>query len=85
MNETGFDSNTIVNWLLGLVVAVFAFLGKRLHERIDEHGRKHVTREELDEKLETMREERERMHSENREDLHYIRERLDTALDRRKQ
>lgn len=59
----------------GILVALFAWLGKRLHDRVDAHDRTMVTREELDKTI-------TRMHVENRENLEYIRERVDTIADR---
>lgn len=56
-------------------MALLAWIGKRLHDRVDEHDRNHVTREELDKTI-------TRMHVENRENLEYIRERVDTIADR---
>lgn len=83
MNELLSDAKGIAVALLGIVVSLLGWLGKRLHERLDEHAKKHVTRDELDETIRLFREDRARMHQENRADLQYIRERIDTVADRR--
>lgn len=72
------------HWLeiiLGAGMALLAWLGKRLHDKVDEHDRTHVTRAELKEAITEMREDRQRMHEQNRADLHYIRERVDSIAD----
>lgn len=56
-------------------MALLAWIGKRLHDRVDEHDRNHVTREELDKTI-------TRFHEENRDNLQYIRERVDAIADR---
>lgn len=61
----------------GILVALLAWLGKRLHDRVDDHDRKMVTRDELDKTI-------TRMHEENRGNLQYIRERVDTIADRQR-
>lgn len=61
--------------LLGVAMALLAWIGKRLHDRVDEHDRNHVTREELDKTI-------TRFHEENRDNLQYIRERVDAIADR---
>lgn len=66
------------HWLeiiLGAAMALLAWIGKRLHDRVDQHDRNHVTRDELDKTI-------TRLHAENRENLQYIRERVDTIADR---
>mgnify|MGYP007011099467 CR=1 FL=1 len=103
-------------WVLGVAVALIAFIGTRLHKRVDENDqalktkssksdleaivirvesqimaahqrvdtleKEKVSRAELTHALQTMREDRLRMHQENREDLDYIRRRLDDLNDR---
>lgn len=65
-------------------MALLAWIGKRLHDRVDQHEREHVTREELTATITQFREDRKLMHEENRENLQYIRERVDTIVDRQR-
>lgn len=76
------------NWFelaVAAVMAAFGWLFRRHVNRVDDLEKNAVTRAELKDFMMQTRDDRQRMHDENREDLHYIRERLDTALDRRKQ
>jgi cell division protein FtsB len=82
MNELLSDAKTVVLWLLGALMALLAWLGKRQIRRIDELERDSVTRDELSETLTQMREDRLQMHLQNREELRYIRERVDGIADR---
>lgn len=63
-------------------MALLAWLGKRQIKRIDDLEEDSVTREELSKTLTQMREDRLQMHRENREELKYIRERVDGIADR---
>lgn len=72
------DFKSIALWLLTIVMAIFGYLGKRLHERVDNS----VSRAELEKTLGEMRDDRLRMHNENREELRYIRDRVDDISDR---
>lgn len=64
------------NWfdyLLGGVVALLAWLGKRMHEKVENS----VSRSELRDVLHEMREERRAMHDQNSNRLDRIHERVD--------
>ena len=63
-------------------MAVLTWLGRRQISRIDRLEAASVTREELAKTLAQMREDRLQMHRENREELRYIRERVDGIADR---
>lgn len=82
MNELLSDPRFSVA-LFGFLVSFFGFIAKRLHDKVEAHEREHVTREELRETVSQMRDERERMHQENRTDLQYIRGRIDSMSDNR--
>lgn len=75
------NEHSWLEWASGVAVILFGWIGKRLHDRVDTLEKDSVSREELNETLEQMRSDRERMHKENREDLHYIRGRVDTLID----
>lgn len=62
---------------VGVVVMVFGWLGKRLTDHVDDLRKTSVTREELSNLVSDMRVERQSMHSENRETLNRIHERVD--------
>lgn len=83
------NDNSWLEWASGVAVILFGWIGKRLHDRddklqkdIEKLQKDNVTRQELNVTLRQMREDRERMHKENREDLHYIRGRVDDLIDR---
>lgn len=83
MNEL-LTPHSIITALLGLLVTLLGWIFNRHVERtdarldgLDESLKETVTREELDKTIQQNREDRQRMHEENREDLHYIRARLD--------
>lgn len=76
------NEHSWLEWASGVAVILFGWLGKRLHDRVDTLERDKVAREELNATLERMHADRERMHKENREDLHYIRRRVDDLIDR---
>lgn len=69
--------------LVGVLMSFFGFIAKRLHDKVEQHQRDHVTREELRETIAEERGDRERMHLENRTDLQYIRVRIDSMSDNR--
>lgn len=77
MNEFLNDAKSVILALLGIIVSLLGWHSRRQVARIDALEANYVTREELKETLKQMREDRQRMHDENREDLHYIRQRLD--------
>jgi hypothetical protein len=80
------------NWYdIGLtaLIAIGAWLFKRHVSRVDQIEEDYVTREELDKTITQLRDEREdmredglRMHQENSKSLQYIRERVDSLVDR---
>lgn len=82
MNEILDDAKSVVLWLIGALMAVLTWLGRRQISRIDRLEAASVTREELAKTLAQMREDRLQMHRENREELRYIRERVDGIADR---
>jgi cytochrome oxidase assembly protein ShyY1 len=82
MNELLSDGKTLLLGLIGAMMALLTWLGKRQVRRIDDLERHSVTREELSKTLTQMREDRLQMHRENREELRYIRERVDGIADR---
>jgi hypothetical protein len=89
MTELLSDAKTVVLWLLGALMAMLTWLGKRQINRIDRLEATSVTREDLAKTLAQMREDRLQMHEdrlqmhrENREELRYIRERVDGIADR---
>ena len=63
-------------------MALLTWFIKRQDKRIEDLEKGSVTRDELSETLAQMREDRLRMHSENRDELRYIRERVDGIADR---
>ena len=67
------NGQTIFSAVLGALVSVLAWLGKRLHHRVDQT----ISREEFNDILKEMREDRARMHDENRETLSRIHDRVD--------
>jgi hypothetical protein len=81
-NELLSHAKSVVLGLLGALMALLAWLGRRQMRRIDDLERNSVTREELSQTLTQMREDRLQMHRENREELRYIRERVDGIADR---
>lgn len=82
MNEIFDDAKSIVLGLLGAIMALLTWWGKRQTSRIDDLERTSVTRDELSETLTQMREDRWRMHEQNASELRYIRERVDGIADR---
>jgi cell division protein FtsB len=82
VNDLFPEAKTVFMWLLGVVMALLAWIGKRQIRRIDDLERQSVTREELSQTLKQMREDRLQMHRENREELRYIRDRVDGIADR---
>jgi hypothetical protein len=85
MNDLLSDTKAIVWWLFGALTAVFTWFLRRQDRRIEKLEAQYVTREELDRNMTQMRQDRLRMHDENRESLQYIRERVDTIIDRQAQ
>lgn len=93
MNELQPDPKTVVLWLLGLLgwlgsaaMSILTWNVRREVKRIEaleQRSRQFVTRPELNRTLHDMQEARERMHAQNREDLQYIRERVDSILERK--
>lgn len=81
MNEL-LEPKAVISWLFAAVVALGAFFLRRMHNHIDDLRKNAVTREELKEVLDRIDKQRETMHAQNREDLHYIRERVDSLVDR---
>lgn len=66
-------------WLLGGIVAILGFFGKRLQDKVDNS----VTREELTEMLDDFRAERREMHDQNRQTLDRIHTRVDQLYQQR--
>lgn len=93
MNELQPDPKTVVLWLFGLLgwlgSAVMSILTWNVRrevkkfEALEQRSHQFVTRPELNRTLRDMQEARERMHAQNREDLQYIRERVDSILERK--
>lgn len=81
MNDP-FDWKELAIYLGGVVMTIIGFITKRLHDRVDKHESSHVTRDELAQTLAQMREDRRQMHDENRQELRYIRDRVDGIADR---
>lgn len=81
------------NWYeigLAALLGVMGWLFKRHISRVDQIEEDYVTREELNDTITQLREERRefrddrtRMHEENIAALQYIRERVDSLVDRR--
>ncbi len=63
-------------------MALLTWFAKRQDSRIERLEQRSVTRDELAETLNQMRDARQQMHRENREELRYIRERVDGIADR---
>lgn len=63
--------------LLGITVGILAYLGKRTSERVDLLKETAITREELNETLARLREDRMVHHQENRETLTRIETKID--------
>lgn len=82
MNEIFSDAKTIILSLLGALMGLMLWLGRREVKRIDDLEKHSVTRDELATTLSQLREDRLRMHNENREELRYIRDRVDSIADR---
>lgn len=66
----------------GVCMALLAWVGKRLHDRVDRLDRTALTREEFRDALTEMREDRERMHEQNQDTLNRIHERVDDLWSR---
>jgi hypothetical protein len=71
--QSTISNQTIFTAVVGAFVTLLAWLGKRLHSRVDGT----VSRNEFNETLNEFRAERLRMHDENRETLNRIHERVD--------
>jgi hypothetical protein len=82
MNELLSDTKAVLIFLLGAVMTLLSWIGRRQVKRIDDLEETAVTRDELARTLAQMREDRLQMHQENREELRYIRERVDGIADR---
>lgn len=82
MNELLSDAKTVLLWLFGAIMALLAWFGKRQIKRIDDLERDSVTRKEFAAVMDHSRQDRQRMHDENRAELQYIRERVDGIADR---
>lgn len=82
MNELFSDAKTIILGLVAAGLSLLTFFGRRELKRLDTIEEQYVTRDELAETLSLMREDRMQMHRENREELRYIRERVDGIADR---
>lgn len=78
MSELFSDAKAILIFVLGVLTSVLAFFTRRAINDIDELKKSRVTREELKDALREMKDERVRMHQQNREDLQYIRARMDS-------
>lgn len=86
------DAMNEPNWYeigLAALLGVMGWLFKRHVNRVDEIEEDYVTREELNDAItqirnerKELREDRLRMHAENAEALQYIRERVDKLVDR---
>lgn len=63
----------------GMVLALLAWFGNRMANRLDALEQTTVKREELDKSFAQMREDRKSMHLENREALQRIEDKLDVA------
>jgi len=68
--------------LLGITVGILAYFGKRTSERVDALSQTSVTRNELAEALNRVREERQTQHQENRETLTRIETKIDANEER---
>lgn len=82
MNELLSDAKTIILGLVAAGLSLITFFGRRELKRLDTIEEQYVTRDELAETLSQMRDDRMQMHRENREELRYIRERVDGIADR---
>lgn len=84
MNELLSDAKTVILGLLAAGLSLLTFFGKRQLKRLDTIEDEYVTRDQLSETLQQLRDDRQRMHNENRTDLQYIRERVDSISDRQR-
>lgn len=89
MNDLLNDAKGVLIALIGAVTSLLLWMGRREVQRIDAHSQRidaleeqSVRRDELAKTLAQMREDRLQMHRENREELKYIRERVDGIADR---
>lgn len=64
-------------WVSGIIAALLAFIGKRLHARQDAFEREYVMRREFTESFNAMRDETNNRHQENKEVLERIHSRVD--------
>lgn len=74
------DSSNWFEWLLGIFVAVFAWIGKRLHDRVESAHEKMsnaVTRSEFYAEITELRTEQRDMHEQNGTKLDRIHDRVD--------
>lgn len=69
-------------WASGIAVILFGWIGKRLHDRVDEIHKNSVTRAELADIVSQLRDDQSRKHEENKDWMEYIRERVDKLVDR---
>lgn len=89
MNELLADAKSVFLALLALLMSLLSWIGLRQIKRLDDLERDSVTREELRETLAEMREDRQRMHTENQRQLDSIdstvtgiHQRIDRLLER---
>lgn len=82
------DDNRILDWLAAvagvMTLGIYADIRRRISgtknrlNKLEENSDLYVTREELERILQRTADERLRMHQENRQDLQYIRQRVDS-------
>jgi phage-related minor tail protein len=82
VNDLIDEAKGVLVFLVGAVTSLLTWIGARQIKRIDALEEQSVTRDELAKTLTQMREDRLQMHRENREELRYIRERVDGIADR---
>ena len=72
------NDNHWFEYLLGVLMAVLGWLGKRLHDKVE----RSVSRAEFRTALEEFRKERREMHKENKGTLDRIHQRVDQLWER---
>ena len=89
MNELLADAKSVFLGLLALLMSLLSWIGLRQIKRLDDLERNAVSREELRETLTEIREDRQRMHTENQRQLDSIdstvtgiHQRIDRLLER---
>lgn len=76
------DTKAVILWLLGVIVGLLTWSGKRLYSKVEDLEKTAVTKEHFERTIQQMRDDRATMHAENRETARESREMLGRIHDR---